>query len=138
MVKIWVTPILNTDFWHHTYVDLTKPSKSFRLKFYVDSDGGLMAVKNFHLGYVSVDGNRHGRWYYNEENLLSSLVRQKVVDQQHKMVMFYMAIFFSIPCIKRSLTKNVFNFGIWINDGPVEYLKLSLHQLSNDIKTANI
>ncbi|XP_075675642.1 MAM and LDL-receptor class A domain-containing protein 2-like [Dermatophagoides pteronyssinus] len=163
--KIWVTPILNTDFWHHTYVDLPKPSKSFRLKFIADSDGGLMAVKNFHLKYDHCQNNVDicdfetsiCGWKSSWEGGIT--IRRKLAfytgtpkgidhttltSDGHVLYGKYSSAYdvsnasLTSPVIDKFSGEKCFQFWIWINEGPIEYLKLSLHQLSNDIKTTNI
>ncbi|KAH9417832.1 hypothetical protein DERP_013092 [Dermatophagoides pteronyssinus] len=163
--KIWVTPILNTDFWHHTYVEISRPSKSFRLNFIADSDGGLMAVKNFHLKYDHCPKNVNicdfetsiCGWKSSWEGGIT--IRRtlafyagtpKGID--HTTLTPYGYVLFgkycsvhhvsnatlTSPVIDKFSGQKCFQFWICINDGPVEYLKLSLHQLSDDNNTTNI
>ncbi|OTF70690.1 hypothetical protein BLA29_002720 [Euroglyphus maynei] len=158
--KLWSTPMLFGDFWHHTYVRFQRPSSStFKLKFNSDSYGGLMAVKDFHLQYDDCPkiGNfcdfetTNCDWRSSWEGgikMRRALALYTTYPKHYDHTTFssfgYEMYGKSLPIYDTNATltntvmgqyldpkqQQCFQFWLWIN-GPTEYVQLSLYQLSS-------
>nr|XP_027201010.1 MAM and LDL-receptor class A domain-containing protein 1-like isoform X1 [Dermatophagoides pteronyssinus] len=156
--KIWISPMLYGDYWRQSYVSFARPtSKSFKLKFIADSDGGLAAVKFFRLlfdecpkiGGVCDFETDNCEWKSSYEGGLT--IEREIAshtnspnDIDHTTLSPNGHVLFAksnprsdpkatltSPNFSEYLNQQCFQFWLYVN-GPIDYAQLSLYHRTND------